>query len=384
MVRKLLSLLVFLALACAQIPTVHTRVGLEYQAGSPIPLTDSDSRVHSDPKALALEFASLLNPHFQWVIKDLYKTSKNGVTHAYLRQVINGLEVANGDLNINFDRNGQVISYGDSSFMPMGPIKLMEERITASEALKIVATKLCVTFNNDMTVQPGDDLYPFHFVNSGVSLDPVPWRTALIQSDEGRNLSRTHNLIVRTPDHWYDIHVDSHNGEILAKYDWASNSHFDVYAIPNIDPLLGARVNLLDPDVFAKQWGSPLGWNCQDTNKCFTTTVGNNVYAQTNPSGGPSWQNNYRPDGGSSLNFAFAVDFKKQPTDYKDASTTNLFYWNNIMHDVFYAAGFDEVSGNFQENNFGKGGKGVDAVQANSQDGSGYNNANFATPPDGQ
>ena len=31
-----------------------------------------------------------------------------------------------------------------------------------------------------------------------------------------------------------------------------------------------------------------------------------------------------------------------------------------------------------------RGGKGNDAVIANAQDGSGTNNANFATPPDGQ
>jgi len=45
--------------------------------------------------------------------------------------------------------------------------------------------------------------------------------------------------------------------------------------------------------------------------------------------------------------------------------------------------GFNERSGNFQQNNFGKGGRGGDAVIANAQDGAGYNNANFATPPDG-
>jgi len=38
----------------------------------------------------------------------------------------------------------------------------------------------------------------------------------------------------------------------------------------------------------------------------------------------------------------------------------------------------------FKKNNFNRGGLGGDAVQANSQDGSGVNNANFATPPDGQ
>lgn len=39
--------------------------------------------------------------------------------------------------------------------------------------------------------------------------------------------------------------------------------------------------------------------------------------------------------------------------------------------------------GNFQTNNFGLGGNGNDAVQADAQDGSGTNNANFSTPADG-
>ena len=55
-----------------------------------------------------------------------------------------------------------------------------------------------------------------------------------------------------------------------------------------------------------------------------------------------------------------------------------------MIHDLFYTYGFDEQSGNFQDYNFGHGGLGDDAVQANAQDGSGTNNANFATPPDGQ
>jgi extracellular elastinolytic metalloproteinase len=46
--------------------------------------------------------------------------------------------------------------------------------------------------------------------------------------------------------------------------------------------------------------------------------------------------------------------------------------------------GFDELAGNFQQHNFGRGGAENDAVIANAQDGSGFNNANFMTPPDGQ
>ena len=42
------------------------------------------------------------------------------------------------------------------------------------------------------------------------------------------------------------------------------------------------------------------------------------------------------------------------------------------------------MSGNFQQHNFGRGGEENDGIIANAQDGSGYNNANFMTPPDGQ
>jgi hypothetical protein len=41
---------------------------------------------------------------------------------------------------------------------------------------------------------------------------------------------------------------------------------------------------------------------------------------------------------------------------------------------VVFSYGFDEVSGSFQQHNFGRGGEENDAVITNSQDGSGYNN----------
>ncbi|CAG8789579.1 16320_t:CDS:2, partial [Acaulospora morrowiae] len=96
----------------------------------------------------------------------------------------------------------------------------------------------------------------------------------------------------------------------------------------------------------------------------------------------PEWKKNHRPESKESLVFDFPLNMTKPPTTYLNASITNLFYWNNMIHDLFYRYGFNEVAGNFQEDNNGKGGKGKDAVIANAQDGSGLNNANFATPPD--
>ncbi|KAH6586623.1 hypothetical protein BASA61_006539 [Batrachochytrium salamandrivorans] len=66
------------------------------------------------------------------------------------------------------------------------------------------------------------------------------------------------------------------------------------------------------------------------------------------------------------------------------AAAVNLFYVSNMMHDITYQYGFTEQAGNFQKDNFGKGGKGGDAVVVNVLNTSDVNNANFIVPADGQ
>ena len=84
-------------------------------------------------------------------------------------------------------------------------------------------------------------------------------------------------------------------------------------------------------------------------------------------------------------NFSFPIDFTQPPTaeNNQQAAQVNLFYWVNRYHDILYSFGFDEASGNFQTNNFGRGGLGNDAILADAQDGGGVNNAVFSAPPDG-
>ena len=73
------------------------------------------------------------------------------------------------------------------------------------------------------------------------------------------------------------------------------------------------------------------------------------------------------------------------PSTHPDVypGTVNLFYVINVIHDYLYSIGFTESLWNFQQDNFGKGGIGKDAVSGQVQDGSGINNANFGTPSDG-
>ena len=77
-----------------------------------------------------------------------------------------------------------------------------------------------------------------------------------------------------------------------------------------------------------------------------------------------------------------------EPGTFRKASIVNLFYWNNLMHDVFYQFGFDEAAGNFQashqfSNRTANGGIADDPVLAQAQSGAGINNANMRTRADG-
>ena len=62
--------------------------------------------------------------------------------------------------------------------------------------------------------------------------------------------------------------------------------------------------------------------------------------------------------------FDFPIDLTEHAQNYRDAAVANLFYVNNMIHDVLYRYGFDEASGNFQANNYGRGGDGGDYVRA--------------------
>lgn len=98
---------------------------------------------------------------------------------------------------------------------------------------------------------------------------------------------------------------------------------------------------------------------------------------------------NNAPDSGgtgvSNGDFLATADLSASPstTGNKAVAVQNLFYLNNKMHDILLAAGFTEAQGNFQTTNFTGSGLANDAVQAEAQDGSGTDNANFSTPNDG-
>ncbi len=151
----------------------------------------------------------------------------------------------------------------------------------------------------------------------------------------------------------------------------------------------GAPALRTNPWTMAGGNAASLGWH-NDGAIDYLTTRGNNVYAQedrdnNNSTFGLTAVSTTSPD---PLNFNFTPNFtvtplQTTPVQNQQFNITNLFYWNNITHDLTYLYGFDEASGNFQNDNQGRGGAGSDYVIADAQDAGGTNNANFSTPADG-
>jgi hypothetical protein len=158
-----------------------------------------------------------------------------------------------------------------------------------------------------------------------------------------------------------------------------SRTNQDSYNVFVEDPVKGAQTTVIGPG--AGNAESPAGWltGTQTT----VNITGNNTHAYLDTDA-----NNAADSGGTAVttgNFLTSVDLAQQPstTGNKSVAVQNLFYLNNVVHDTLYRHGFNEAAGNFQINNFGLGGAGNDPVNAEAQDGSGLDNANFATPADG-
>jgi Zn-dependent metalloprotease len=183
------------------------------------------------------------------------------------------------------------------------------------------------------------------------------------------------------PDEWYELLVDAHTGELLLRHNlYLFEAQGTVY---HEDPDAAPRV--LTSFVGDTTINTDAGWMGTST-----TTTGNNVeaYLDTNADNAPDANNGTNLSNGhafsSTQDFTFPFSTAADPRTQQAAVVANLFYYNNVMHDFSYGLGFTETARNFQTNNFGRGGTGNDSVRAEAQDGSGTNNANFATPPDGQ
>lgn len=337
-------------------------------------------------------------------LQDDYVTRHNGVRHLYWRQNLDGIEVWNGDLAVNVMPDGRIINL-HSAFVPGLAAKVGDQRapvIDAGEAIRAAVADLGIDAGNGMLLRAraasGANAQQA-WMWQDAPLAPIPARLVYQPSLDRGSVRLAWDLVIRETEGsgWWSMRVDAETGAVLDRTSWVAHVHaphakgavgpdasYRVYPFPAESPDHTTHQLVPSPsDALA----SPFGWH--DTNGAvgaeFNDTRGNNVSAQDdlddNNAGG------FRPvaTGTAPMVFDFAHNPAVDPATGTNlsASIVNLFYWNNIMHDLTYQYGFDEPAGNFQINNYGRGGSGNDAVSADAIDGSGTNNANFGTPPDG-
>jgi extracellular elastinolytic metalloproteinase len=327
-------------------------------------------------------------------VTDVVPTRVTGATHIYLRQTYLGIPVYNGQLHVNVNRDGRVLSV-NNLFVPD-----LAQSITASApaldlgaAVRGAARHLGVTLEAEPRVlkAPGGARQETTVDGAGLSRAPIEGALVWLPVRSG-DVRLGWSFQVETTDrqHHYDLVVDAADGLVWTRFDWVASDQYRVYNQPNESPNHTTPVPPADGRTLqvnpANAAASPFGWH--DTNGAsgaeFNTTEGNNVSAYTDVDANNTPDAGSSPSGGTTRNFDFALNLTQAPSAYRPAAVTNLFYWNNIIHDVQYQYGFDEQGGNFQVNNYGHGAAGNDSVRAEAQDGSGTNNANFGTPPDGQ
>jgi extracellular elastinolytic metalloproteinase len=339
----------------------------------------------------------------------------NGVTHVYVRQRFNGIEVHGAVMNINV-KDGQVFGAGNS-FVPNLAAAISGAGSGMTEAAAIAAAaRLLGKEVSDVSTEPILARAAYEPLANGevalawiVSIEEAGtshmWEISL-DASTGELFEQTDLTITDAwsaePD-WNDVAAANAAGE-AAKSDSESaddpvlipvpqvpgSGKYRVYQWPHGDPNDGDRNLVTDP---ADAVSSPFGWHDTDgiSGAESNQTVGNNVDAYTDELNDNVADATERATAGSGQTFDFPIDFSLDPVNYKPAATTNLFYWNNIIHDVTYRYGFNEASGNFQTNQYGRftptppetNTGANDQVRAEAQDGGGMNNANFGTNTDG-
>ena len=350
----------------------------------------------------------------------------NGLEHVYVQQLYQGIPVYNHLETLAFAQGrlathaGSFVARKALAGLPTTPA--LSATGAVSRALLHVAP-LAAVLPTLLREENGPEAH-HTFAGTGVARrDIVASLTWAIDETGRAHLAWNVNVELLHSADWWNVRVDAATGLILAQDNWTvqetaedcaastarvavareavarpaarllppppttTSSSFFVVGYPRENPgTLGFQTET-DPwlKVGAGNNATTHGWNFDGTTN-YATTRGNNVAAyddslSRNAPGRYATSSTAAP----MLTFAAQPNFTAPPTTNanRSAATVNLFYWNNLVHDLTYQYGFTEAAGNFQADNLGRGGAGNDYVKAEAQDGSGTNNANFSTPPDG-
>lgn len=375
----------------------------------------------------------------EMIVSSAYLSPTTGWYHIYFNQTYQNVEVFNSLLNITL-KNGEVVNTNHSfvenlSFRASAiNTKDLQGTITPIQAIEKVAQHLNLSTSNISKIQETLSPLSSGVIDKGKYLDKslsnenidvklywLAYESAGEEATKDRTklaLAYSVRIVTKDNNNIWNVHVDINTGNIIRQIDEVIHCDFGVPIkdggqnheghnhakdeIPNKQSVAPNQYGVFDYPLESPNHGtqtivsSPYtrflptgmgpgttnGWHNDGTND-YTTTRGNNVFAKEDLAADNETTIGASPTS-ATLDFNFPYrQAVNTASGNLNAAITNLFYWNNVMHDILWRYGFDEPSGNFQKDNLSKGGLGNDFVFADAQDGSGTNNANFSTPVDG-
>jgi hypothetical protein len=337
----------------------------------------------TDPAVVAQDFIAANHGAFQlaaaeatqFAVANVDNDPTTGLRHVSLNRTFNGIPVFQGGISVHMDSGNNVYrALGDESYRIAAPTNRImlsptEAALAAGKALGVKISPVMAESSDQHAV----------FTSAG-TLDPIHVDQKIFHVADGDD-----RFAYQATVSWLDEHkqqqyqlalIDAQDGSLLFNSSLVNTFTGKAFlanqgAHPTTDTRQLVSFN-------GNPAASPSGWVAANT------TVGNNAVACTdlNANNSCAGGNETQP---AAVNTVF--DFPFSPTQdaalFKPAAVASAFYLVNDYHDRTYLLGFTETARNFQTNNFGKGGAQADEVQVDAQDGSGTNNANFATPPDG-
>lgn len=372
--------------------------------------------------------------------------AQTGISYVYMQQNYQGVKVYNSIKTVIFRNNEVLYASGKFVENINEKAGAATPALTAEQSIAAAARHLNLPAPSPLTRLENrfDAEKKIIFSPAGLAKEKIETELMWVASDDNSSVKLAWNVNIdelRSAD-WWNVRIDAGNGDYIEKNNWtvhenheetdqapgyannnpaASNfkvqtgipgpykalntpkqyspflpptvTSADYYVVPqpNESPRHGGFALVHNPWEVAGL-GNPAttnGWHFDGTTN-YNITRGNNVHAYldvANTNNPASAANvpvvSTTPDPALTFNFAPVPTQDPAVTINRQAAVTNLFYWNNTNHDVLYQYGFTEAWGNFQTDNLGRGGNGNDYVQAEAQDASGTNNANFATPADG-
>lgn len=271
------------------------------------------------------------------------------MTKVRLQSVIDGLRVWGGETAVVLNARNEVLqvqvgeAVSTSSLSEQGTLSAADAVVIAAKIARVADFKRAVPAT-------GPSSRSVYFENSAFPGDPMIVQTVAFPQSPTSALPAFRVFLTASRTASYEMLISAVDGKLLFRANL-------------VNEMAQARVWKKSPIAGEREFVDlPQGWLPADR----TRTVGNNADAFLD------LDVDLQPDvdlngpniiGGRAFGPAQVFDFpagegstRQDTRQFPAARLTNVFYTLNAAHDYFYDLGFDEAAGNFQTDNFGKGG----------------------------